>query len=238
MTSPPLSVSLDLLVCLSSCRCSPSVRSPLPRVLHNTPSAGSRSFLICARVSHPDLPAPTSSPAWHSLLVKQSASSLDLLATISPWANLDQPSFHRQHAQRPRTKPVHHRLIALTSSASASASHRIASHCMVLRPTSTRPSLYRLWPIPLHPASRPCGLSCLTTLSTTVAEPSTCPAVQRTDRRRALLRVAAAAPAPVRPSPPSVSPLAPEPPGHLSVILCASSTTRLWNTPSRPSCAV
>lgn len=79
MTSP-LSVSLDLLVCLSFVL--------LHRVSYNTHPAGSRSFLICARVSHPDLPAPTSSPAWHSLLVKQSASSLDLLAIISPWSNL------------------------------------------------------------------------------------------------------------------------------------------------------
>ena len=133
---------------------------------------------------------PLPSPAWGTVRHAEHLISRPPRHHLS-WTG--PPSFHKQHAQGPQSKPVHHRLLALI--APAPAPHRIASYCIELRPTSTRPSLYRLWPIPLHPASRPCGLSCLsclTTLSTTAAEPSSCPAVQRTDRRRALLRVAAA----------------------------------------------
>lgn len=96
------------------------------------------------------LPTPTS---FYVGNCSQSTSSLDLLAIISlgppstasyrttPYTTTSyratfygitsyRITFHKQDAHRPKTKPVHHRLLALTSSASASciASNRIALH--------------------------------------------------------------------------------------------------------------
>lgn len=127
------SPSLDLSVCHSSSRCSCSF---LPsRVSYNTPSADCRSFLICARVSHPDRPAHP-----HSLscltFVRQAEHLIS--GPSGPQSLLDHLPFTNN---TPKTQASHfitdslHRLHLHL--------HRIASHCMVLRPTSTRPSIYR-----------------------------------------------------------------------------------------------
>lgn len=247
---PQLSLWLslpDLRVCLSTYRCSslPSILSPVLQhtYIHTKHIQPLVSDLRPCLTSRPPQPPHLVSCLGPWVLFRQNKKK-KREGTSSPARppphNLSLPLDHTFFSPRQATSSptpctdficnciciclhLHHVCIAL---------HGITSniHTPLSVPTLAHPPAS---------ASRPCGLSCLTTLSTAVAEPSSCPAVQRTDRRRALLRVAAAAPVPVRPSPPSVSPLAPEPPGHPSVTFCAPpSTTRLWNIQSRPSCTV
>lgn len=220
-----LSVSLDLSVCHSSSRCS---RSFLPsRVSYNTHTFSWLPLVSDLRpclTSRPTSP-PTPSPAW--------ASSLDLLSPHLSWAtfpftnNAPQAQashfiadsyLHRLHLHLPRIASPRLALHGITSNI----------HTPLSLPDSGPSPCIRLPDPAASRASRP--------YQPPRPNPHLCPAVQRTDRRRALLRVAAAPPAPVRPSPPSVSPLAPEPPGHPSVIIhCLPSTARLVDDQIRPS---
>lgn len=130
-TSPTSALSLSavsLLTCLSPTRPVAVVaRFSSHALSYNSPSAGCRSFLICARVSHPDRPAPT--PSLLPDVVRQAEHLISGPLWPSISLSLGPPSSNKATSSLPPCTVC----ICICI-----ASPRIA---WLLRPTSTRPSL-------------------------------------------------------------------------------------------------
>lgn len=117
----PLSPSaVSLLTCLSPTRPVAVVaRFSSHALSYNSPSAGCRSFLICARVSHPGRPAPTPS------LLPDIARQAEHLISGPLWPSIP-PSWTTFFQQSHFITDSLHRLRLHLHL------HRIASHCMVV----------------------------------------------------------------------------------------------------------
>lgn len=176
---------------------------------------------------YPDLPSPhffffSTCLGRGQLFVRQSREHPHNLS-------LEPPSFHKQHARQPQAKPLHHLHLHLHTHLHLhfAARHYVENIHHAPPCTDSGPSPCIRLPDPADSrASRP--------YQPPRPNPHLCPAVQRTDCRRALLRVAAVAPVPVRPSPPTVSP--PWPPSRPVIFLSPSARHPLpafWDIQSR-----
>lgn len=116
----------DLRVCLSPYRCGSLLLLSRVSCLTTHLTAGSRSFLICARVSHPDLlPAPTS----FSCLGNCSSRRAPHLSTSSPSSLLDRTTFFSQTARpRPPKQASSPPTPCTDCTCTCTSSHRIVLH--------------------------------------------------------------------------------------------------------------